>query len=281
MSANPLEHVADSPSIEIFPTAGWVIHLPNIAGFQITKFMVLELVAGAIMLGIFIPLAKRYRNGEATKGLFDNAFESLLTFIRENVAKPYIGHEDHHTHIHEADKYVPFLWTVFLFVLICNLLGMLPWLGSPTADLSVTVALAVCSFCAIFFVPMFVHGPTKFFKSFLPHADMHGPILIVGFPILLLVAVIEIFGIFIKAFVLAVRLFANMFAGHTVLAVLLMFIEMSSHADSVFVFGGVTIVSVLGVVALSLLELFVAFLQAFVFTFLTALFLGSTLHPEH
>jgi F-type H+-transporting ATPase subunit a len=243
--------------------------------------MVLELVAAALIIAIYIPLARRARTGEPPKGYFWNAFESLLTFIRQQVAKPYIGHTDHHTgHNPEADRFVPFLWTQFVFILFCNLLGMFPFLGSPTADLAVTGALAFCSFCVIFFIPMIHHGPVQFFKSFVPHADVEGPIAYMVFPILLMVALIEIFGIFIKSIVLALRLFANMFAGHTVLAVILMFIEMSKNANGL-IFWGVSVTSVLSVAALSLLEIFVAFLQAFVFTFLTSVFLGSVLHPEH
>lgn len=275
MSANPLDHVVDSNKFELFPTSSWLheIHLPNIFGFQITKFMVLELVAAGLIIGIYVPLAKRMRDGSPPKGLFANAFESILTFIRENVAKPYL-------HGHDADRFLPFLWTLFLFILFCNLLGMFPFLGSPTAALDVTAALAIIAFCVIFFAPMFEHGPVKFFKSFVPHADMAGWIKFLGIPILLMVAVIEVFGIFIKAFVLAVRLFANMFAGHTVLAMILMFTQ-AVKDENFFKFMGVSVAASLGIVILSLLELFVAFLQAFVFTFLTALFLGSTMHPEH
>jgi F-type H+-transporting ATPase subunit a len=88
------------------------------------------------------------------------------------------------------------------------------------------------------------------------------------------------FGQLIKAFVLAVRLFANMMGGHTVLAVIMLFIVLAKDS-ALYISGPITIASVLGVTALSLLELFVAFLQAFIFTFLTAIFLGTTLHPAH
>lgn len=273
MAASATDHVIDSPVIEIFPTAGWEIHLPKIFGFQITKFMVIELIVAILMLAIFIPLAKRVRNGQPVTGWFWNAFESILTYIRDNVAKPYIGE-------HDADKFVPYLWTVFIFVLFNNLFGTIPWMGSPTSDLSVTGALALCSFVVIFFVPMIYHGPVHFFKSFIPHAEMHGPILIIGFPVLLMVAAIEILGLGIKSAVLAIRLFANIFAGHTVLAAMLMFIPLVKNSGFL-TFWGVSLVTVTFLVALSLLEMFVAFLQAFVFTFLTALFLGVTLHPEH
>ena len=101
-----------------------------------------------------------------------------------------------------------------------------------------------------------------------------------GYFVVPMIAGIEFLGNFIKGFVLAVRLFANIFAGHVVLAFILVFIVLVKH-EGPFLFWGVTISSVLGITALSLLELFVAFLQAYVFTFLTALFLGSALHPQH
>jgi F-type H+-transporting ATPase subunit a len=120
-------------------------------------------------------------------------------------------------------------------------------------------------------------GVGGYFKSYVPHIDVPFGM---GYVIVPMISVIEFIGNFIKAFVLAVRLFANMFAGHVVLAFLLFFIVEVRHAGQLL-FWGVTVSSVLGVTALSLLELFVAFLQAYVFTFLTALFLGMALHPEH
>jgi F-type H+-transporting ATPase subunit a len=105
---------------------------------------------------------------------------------------------------------------------------------------------------------------------------------IFGFGLSLMIYVIELGGTAIKAFVLAVRLFANMFGGHMVLATILLFIYLVGMATaSYFLWGGVTLASVLGIVALSLLELLVAFLQAYVFTFLTSLFMGMALNPQH
>jgi len=103
---------------------------------------------------------------------------------------------------------------------------------------------------------------------------------VAGFIIKLLICVIEIVGTFIKSGVLAIRLFANMFAGHTVLAVIMLFIVMAANA-ALGLWVSITVSSVLGVVALSLLELFVAFLQTYIFVFLTALFMGMALHPQH
>jgi F-type H+-transporting ATPase subunit a len=266
MAINPFEHVQDSEHWHIFETQHIGLHLP----FGLTKFMVLELLVAGLILWIFIPLARRAQTGAPPHGAFWNAFESLLTFIRDKVAKPCIGE-------HDADRFVPFLWTLFLFILFCNLLGMFPFLGAPTASLSVTGALALCAFAVIHGAPIAKMGTAGYLKSYVPHMDVPfgmGYLLIPG------IVAIEILGHFIKAFVLAVRLFANMMAGHVVLAVILLFIVMAKD-QAFYLWGPITVASVLGVTALSLLELFVAFLQAFIFVFLTSLFLGMTLHPAH
>jgi len=269
--ASPLEHVMDEDTHwTIFKEIGLEIPLPNIMGFQITKFMLLEVIAAAIILALFIPLARRSRSDGPPKGPLWNALEAVLTFIRDQVAKPYIGE-------HDADRFVPFLWTLFLFLLVNNLLGMIPFMGSPTASLSVTWALAFCAFVVIHGSAIMKHGFVGYLQTYIPHLGM--PMWQV-FPIVILIAFIEVLSQFIKAGVLGIRLFANMFGGHTVLAVVLGFIAMAKNA-SFFAFWGVTFISVLGVTAISMLELFVAFLQAFIFTFLTSLFVGSMLHPEH
>jgi F-type H+-transporting ATPase subunit a len=270
MAASPFDHVMDQPRWGFLETLGWEFRLIRIGPFQITKFMVLELIAAGLIVAIFVPLARRAQKGDPPKGLFWNAFESLLTFIRDRVAKPSIGE-------HDADRFVPFLWTIFLFVLFCNLLGMFPYLASPTASLSVTAALAVCSFFAIHGSAVAKLGVGPYLKSHVPHAHVpYG----MGYILIPMIVAIELMGHFIKAFVLAVRLFANMLGGHAVLAVILLFIVMARDA-AVYLFWPITLASVVGVTALSLLELFVAFLQAFIFTFLTAIFLGSALHPHH
>jgi F-type H+-transporting ATPase subunit a len=267
MAVNPFEHVMDQTrNWPIFETLGIKLHLP----FGLSKFMILELLAAILILVFFVPLTRRASQGEPVRGPFWNAFESLLTFIRDRVAIPCIGE-------HDADRFVPFLWTLFLFILFCNLLGMFPFLGSPTASLSVTAALALCAFLVIHGSAVAKMGVGGYFKSYVPHLEMN-PYLRV--PLVAMIVGIEIFGNFIKAGVLAVRLFANMFAGHTVLAFILLFIVMA-RASGWYLFWPVTITSVLGVTALSLLELFVAFLQAYVFVFLTSIFLGAALHPQH
>src|SRR5439155_402445 len=282
MASSAAEHVKDSPHIHLtdYLLGGISIDLPaiNLFGyhFQVTKFMVLELLAAVLAAAIFIPLCRRAARGELPRGPFWNAFESLLTFIREQVAKPNLGE-------HDADHYVPFLWTMFVFILFCNLLGMFPFLGSPTASIWVTAGLAVCAFVMMHAAPIAKHGLIHYLKSTWPHIELGHNIVAGAFGWFLSAAIwaIEMFGTVIKSFVLAVRLFANMFAGHMVLASLLLFIVIVGHGGIGLLWGVVTFSSVLGVVALSLLELFVAFLQAYVFVFLTSLFMGMALHPEH
>jgi F-type H+-transporting ATPase subunit a len=268
MLASALDHVLDSYHFEFFSSLGLEVDIPQ--AWHITKFVILMLLASALILGIYIPIANRARTGEPPRGVFWNLFESLLTFIRDKVAKPAIGE-------HDADRYVPFLWTLFLFVLFCNLLGMIPFLGSPTASITVTLVLAAVSFLVIHGSAVAKLGVGGYLKSFVPHIDVHWSM---GLFLLPMITIIEVVGHFIKAFVLAVRLFANMFAGHTVLAMILSFITMAAAAAA-YVFWPISILSALMVVALSLLELFVAFLQAYIFVFLTALFMGMTMHPSH
>jgi F-type H+-transporting ATPase subunit a len=267
---NALDHVLDEKEhwhlFDSLPS----LPLPKVFGFQITKFMILELIAAALIIAIYVPMARRLRNGELPRGWMDNAFEVLLTFIRDEVAKPSIGE-------HDADRFVPFLWTMFLFILFSNLLGMLPFAGSPTASIYVTGALALCVFFAIHGSAIAKMGFVHYVQSLWPHIDVPFGL---GYALKPLVFIIEVVGVLVRNAVLAVRLFANMFAGHMVLATILLFIVAAAN----LVLGlwvSITITSILGVIALSLLEIFVAFLQAYIFVFLTALFMGMAMHPEH
>jgi F-type H+-transporting ATPase subunit a len=269
---NLFEHVQDQvKEWEISQYFQWKIQLPEpIPGHPITKFMILEVIAAALVAIVFIPLARRAARGNLPKGPWWNLFEAFLTFIRDDVAKPNLGE-------HDADRFVPFLWTLFVFILFMNLMGMIPFLGSPTGSLAVTGGLAIVSFLMIHGAAIAKMGGLHYLQSLWPHLDL--PIY-ARLPIGTLIFVIELISSVIKSFVLAVRLFANMFAGHMVLSTILGFIVMAANL-SVFLWIGVTGASVAGVVALSLLELFVAFLQAYIFVFLTALFIGMAIHPAH
>ena len=214
----------------------------------ISKFMLLELIAAALVAVIYIRLAKRVQTGAPPSGAWDNFFEGILTFIRDDVARPNLGE-------HDADKYTPLLWTLFLFILFNNLLGMIPYFGSPTANLYVTGALALCAFIAMHGAPVVKMGAIKYVKSLWPHIEVGHGLLARAFSLVLCIAIflIELSGTVIKSGVLAVRLFANMFAGHTVLAMILAFVVTAVGA-SAMIWGLVTGASVLGVIALSLLQ---------------------------
>ncbi len=236
--------------------------------FVFTKFMAIELFVAIIAILVFGWLATRIKAGHAAKGKLANLFESFLVFLRDQVARPCIGHDD-------ADRFLPFLWTMFFFVLGCNLFGMLPWMGSPTGALAVTGIMALVTFGAVCKVGIEKFGIVGFLKAQVPHMDLPAPVAIFLIPLLF---VIEIIGLLIKHLVLAVRLLANMLAGHVVLAVLLGFISAAYSLGAIWY--PVAGASLLGATALSLLELFVAFLQAYIFTFLSALFIGAAVHPH-
>ncbi|WP_165064302.1 F0F1 ATP synthase subunit A [Paludisphaera rhizosphaerae] len=267
---DPLAHVVDHPTLElpwpVGPTYQLELHLPNILGFQITRFMVMELIAAGLALAVLIPTVRHMRRNAVTKGGFFNAIEAILLFIRDQVARPAIGG-------HGADKFLPYLWTAFFFVLFSNLLGMFPGFASSTGNINVTAVLALSTLGVVAWAGIQEYGVAGFFKNLVPHVDVPKPLNYFFWPLMF---VIELMGLLIKHLVLAVRLFANMFAGHVVLAVILGFIV----AAQGWLFYLVAPASVAGVVALSLLELFVAFLQAYVFTFLSAIFIGSAVHSH-
>ena len=258
-------HVIDGYEFNLLESLG--VHLPS----WLSKHMLIQFMAAGLILLIYIPIAKSARNGGAPKGFMWNTFEVLLTFVRDKIAKTTIGE-------HDADRFVPFLWTIFLFVLFCNLFGVIPGLGSPTGSISLTLVLALFAFVCIHGSAIKKLGFAGYAKSFVPHLG-HLPYGLT-IPVTVLVCFIEVLSAFIKGIVLAIRLFGNMFAGHLALAIILGFIAMSKYAGW-YLSGPITLGSVLIVVAVSLLEIFVAFLQAYVFTFLTSLFIGLALHPPH
>ncbi len=262
------KHVEDAYGFELPFGLGHDFRLPEVFGLQLTKFMVIELIAAALMLVLFIPLARKVASGAPPRGWLWNMLEAMVLFVRDQMVRPAIGHH------HEADRFVPFILTLFFFILFCNLLGLVPWLGSPTGAISVTAALALLSFVVVVGAGMKKYGPVGFILGLCPRMDLPLPLKMTMFVIML---PIEILGMLIKHTILAVRLLANMFAGHLVLAVILFFIQ--QFADSIAWYG-VMPASVIGATALSLLELLVAFLQAYIFAFLTSLFIGMALHQH-
>ncbi|WP_020468565.1 F0F1 ATP synthase subunit A [Zavarzinella formosa] len=274
---DPFKEPADTQHIGIFETAGVEFHLPS----WISKFMILELIAASIILLVFVPAARRIARGGVVKGRLTHAVEALLLFIRDQVAIPTLGE-------HDSKRFLPFLWTIFVFVLVVNLLGMIPFLGSATASIAVTGVLALIAFLTIHYHGIkSAHGFGHYLDTFKVKIDRDSPLLKILAPIIELgIFFLEVLGAFIRGIVLAVRLFANMLAGHTALFVILSFIPMigiavhEGTADGYWYFI-ITPLSVLTIIGLSLLEMFVACVQAFVFVFLTSTFLGMALHPEH
>jgi len=235
------------------------------SGIGISKFMILEAIVVLLLVALFCLLAKRVKDGRPAKGRAWNMFEAFLMFIRDDIARPAIGH-------HDADRFVPLLWTIFMFVLSLNLLGMLPWMGAPTSSFGVTFALATVTFATVLVAGSKRFGVLGFWKNQVPHMGLPTALAI---PIVPMIFAIEVLGLLIKHGVLAVRLLANMVAGHLVLLAIM---GLAVAAAASWTWPITAVIAVVGSALFSLLELFVAFLQAYVFTFLSALFIGAAVH---
>jgi len=232
---------------------------------KLTRLMVIELLAAVLVFVVFVSISRWIRSDSAPRGRFINMMEAMIQFIRRDVGQTVMGRVD-------GAKYAPFLLTVFFFVLACNLLGMIPTLGTPTGDIAVTGSLAMVVFARVIVAGVRQFGVFGFFANLVPTMELPAAMRMILLPLLF---VIELMGFLIKHFVLAVRLFANMMAGHLVLAVFIAFI---GATYGYLVHYLVVPTSVLGATAISVLELFVAFLQAYIFTFLAALFISSATH---
>ena len=198
------------------------------------------------------------------RGVVSQLFEVLVKFIRDDVARPNLGHH--------GEKYIPFVMTFFFFILFSNLWGMVPLLitQGPTGNINVTAALAIIVLSGFFVLGIREQGIMPFMKNLAP-GGLPPVMYLVMYPI-------EMIGPFAKAFALALRLFANIAAGHIILAALIS-LGLDSHGHHLNYVGVVPALAMS--VAVSILEVFVAFLQAYVFTMLTSVFLGSFIHPDH
>jgi F-type H+-transporting ATPase subunit a len=199
---------------------------------------------------------------------------------------PHAGHGHQHSHVHMhpdmMNRFLPLLWTIFFFVLGCNLMGMVPWTGAPTAAFGVTLAMAGVTFLTVIVAGMMQFGVIGFFLNQIPGMDLPWYMAIIIKPMIL---AIELLGLCIKHGVLAVRLLANMVAGHLVI---LGIMGLAFGAEAAANFRGLpdwqwgltATIAVVASAAFSLLELFVAFLQAYIITFLSALFIGAAIHKH-
>ena len=290
---NPIEHVVDK----------------DLHGFAIGEHKValraISLGVGAVIVFVVLSMAaKRIATGPSsagtdrylTKGRIAQIIEVIVQGLRDGVLQPLLGKET-------TARFLPFLLTIFFFILMLNLFGMIPFMdiqefvftllghkhelapgetpvwfgGTATASIAVTAGLATLSFFAILYQGFRDLGVKGFIEHMAGGKDLlYGPLMLKAVvPIML---VVEILGLFIKPAALSIRLFANMVAGHTLLATLLGFGALAYSAKGWGLAVPVSAVAVVAAVAISVLELFVAFLQAFVFMFLTAVFIGMMSH---
>lgn len=239
------------------------------SGFCISKFMIIQVVVALVLVGVLAWLGRKIASGQPPKGKLWNCLEGILLFVRNQVVVPAMGE-------HDADRFMPMLWTFFVFIFGLNLAGMVPWLGSPTASLATTGVLAVIVFLVGTYMGVKAFGPVGYLKNVCPQLGLPWYLACWVVPLLW---VIEFASLFIKHAILALRLLANMVAGHAVLlGIMGLAVGVHAYAMSTGAWTALAGASVLGMTALSVLELFVAFLQAAVFTFLAALFIGSSMH---
>ena len=277
-TGDPLSHIVQHPIKQVEVEPGLLTPDGLLTVFSDHISMIL--LAGVLLM-LFLPLSvRRKKTGDAVDQLvpsgFGNFLEVICQYLRENVAQPIL---EQHT-----DRFIKYIWSVFFFVLTLNLLGMLPiaaitpWAfgvhlgGTATANIWVAGTLALVTLLMVIINGLRI-GKMDYIKHFCPGPLWMAPLLVP----------IEIFGLLAKIFALTVRLFANMVAGHLVLAVLLSFILGAGSASAALGLG-VAVPVVLGSVALNRLEIFVGFLQAFIFTFLTTLFIGMSIvfhHDDH
>ena len=232
--------------------------LPFLPPLQLPSFLSLHglmLIIAAIFLVIVFCLV--YDKKTRVPRRFTNLLELLVVFIRDEVAIKNIGDED-------GRRMTPFLCTMFFFILTLNLMGLIPVFSTATANPNVTGALAFFTLCFMIFGTLHRKG-FKGFQSALMPAGVPKGILVVLVPI-------ELLGLFIKTGALMIRLFANMIAGHMVVFAIL---------SLVLLLGLVALPAVFLVVCIGVLEVFIAFLQAYIFTLLTAVFIGQMYYPNH
>ncbi len=273
-----LHHTADAWTIDFFPFGA--IHLPRWEDIHIGSMAInlsptkhvyfLVLAAVLVFLTMWIAgrqLAKQQAGKQAPRG-FAGAVEAMVLFVRDEVAIANVGHEGAH--------FAPYIMTLFFFILYSNILGLVPWGASPTGNLAVTGALAITVFLTVEVAGFMKLGPRGYLRTIFPHVE--GIDGIGGVVMSVAMAPIEILGKLVKPFALAVRLFGNMTAGHFVILSLFGIIFLFGHLSGWN--WAIGFLTALLVMAIMLLELFVAFLQAYVFALLSAVFIGLMQH-EH
>jgi F-type H+-transporting ATPase subunit a len=230
---------------------------------SLTRNVVQMLIALAFFTWVMLAIAKKYKNGHgvtsAPKGS-QSLLEPVITFVRDEVAKPNLGHS--------YEKYLPFLLTIFFFILINNIFGLIPGSANVTGNIAFTAVLGIISFVVILF-------------SSNKHYWMHifnPPGVPLGVKFILVP--VEFISVFIKPFALIIRLFANMVAGHIIIICLISLIFIFGNMNK-YAGWGTAPFSIAFTIFIYLIEVLVAFLQAFIFTMLTAVFIGQAIEGAH
>jgi len=244
---------------------GEVIDLP--IDLSITKTVAGIFVSVIVLLFIFLSIAKtaKRRGNKAPTGM-QNLFEPIIIFVRDDIAKPAIGEK-------KFEKFMPYLLTVFFFILINNILGLIPVFpfgANVTGNISVTLVLALFTF----FVTTFNTNHHYWKEIYNPDVPWW-----LKYPIPLM-PIVELTGVITKPFVLMIRLFANILAGHLIITVFVSLIFIFANLMGIEASLGVSVISVAFSVFMLLLEVLVCFIQAYVFTLLSALYFGMA-SPEH
>lgn len=230
---------------------------------SITRNVVQMILALALLVWIMLTVAGRYKKGHgvntAPRGM-QNLIEPVITFVRDEVAKPNLGHK--------WEKYLPYLLTVFFFILINNLVGLIPGSANVTGNIAFTLILGIISFIVIL-------ASSK--KHYWGHI-FNPPGMPLGVKFILVP--VEFLSLFIKPMALIIRLFANMVAGHIIIICLIslifIFAELNKYAG-----WGTSLFSIAFTVFIYFIEILVAFIQAFIFSMLTAVFVGQAFEGEH
>jgi F-type H+-transporting ATPase subunit a len=273
-----LHHLADSNELEL-PVIG-AVPLPHLPTFHIgpipvdlsiTKHVVFMFVAAILVATLLILAArdakKAHQDGAEVgpKGAA-NVVEAFILFLRDEVALKNIGHG--------GEKYVPYIVTIFFFVLFCNMLGLVPWGASATGNISVTAALATMTFIVVEVAGMRALGAKGYLKTIFYAPEGMSPLM--KAPMYLIMTPVEFLSKITKPFALAIRLYANMTAGHAVVLALTGLI-ISAVLGSVFWAAPAPLAMAVGIM---ILEIFVAVLQAYIFAMLSSVFIGLIRHAH-
>lgn len=247
-----IHHILDHDVLKFQP-----IHIGSFTlDLSITNKVLMMAISGLILFVVLTIAARQNKKNIVPKGI-GNFIEMIMIFIRDEVVIPSMGHAGY--------KYLPFFLTMFLFILTCNMLGLVPFMSTATGSISITAGLALITFIMIQVMGIKNNGLWGYIKGLIPP----------GIPMFVLpiMIIVEFLGLLTKPFALCIRLFANMTAGHVVILALIGLIFSLGYA--------VTPVSIGFALFIYLLEILVALIQAYIFTILSSLFIGMAVHQEH